>query len=108
MERKIKFRIWHPEKKAWLKKGLFESDDFQMKGNFHSQILVESPIPTIIQQFTGLKDKKGKEIYEGDILLMPDEHTERILDYGEGPTEPCSHVAEVIFENGGFGVNVTD
>jgi uncharacterized phage protein (TIGR01671 family) len=54
-QRKIKFRAWH------LDDGMlyFDFDSFQK--DYHDQY-------GNIMQFTGLTDKNGKEIYEGDIL----------------------------------------
>jgi phage uncharacterized protein TIGR01671 len=65
--RDIKFRAWHEESKMMHEvKGI----DFVHHGG-----LVDMPMfgyaplkKVILVQYTGLKDKNGKDIYEGDIL----------------------------------------
>lgn len=79
MTREIKFR-------AWLKKAqqMVEIDKFDFRNQIISFGFHEGEANNAeIMQFTGLKDKNGKEIYEGDIINNGDINIKYVIEFIE-------------------------
>lgn len=101
--RTIKFRAWDKENKR-MYDGLpnFGSKVWWFPDEGYGVSLKELEL----MQFTGLLDKNGKEIYEGDVVCVFDEAVVPITDEGQGPIEACNHLVAVEMRNGVWGFEI--
>ena len=84
--RELKFRVFDPAVKAWK---YFSLSNVTVP----DRLLEQHSYP--VQQFTGIKDKIGREIYEGDLI-------KGLFDYG--PVGFVEQTLPVVWceENGGY------
>lgn len=90
MNRTFKFRIWDEKLKTFWYGNIRE-----LFGHLPADVKDEH-----IQQYTGLKDKNGKEIYEGDIISGEFYDTEH--------RHAETIVSKVVFNNGAFNIAIRE
>ena len=88
MQREIKFRGWNASSKLIVDNVMSLTKSSHLRSNHYSPSMGMIACDEVMQ-FTGLFDKNGKEIYEGDII-----------------TDGFGRNYEIIFKRGCFGFEV--
>lgn len=96
MEREIKFRAYNTSTGQMLPTIDIKTIYSTSKGSSTNLIWL---------QFTGLKDKNGKEIFEGDIVVY---FYDEVLINGQKISERGCNSEAVIFHNSMFCMNLDD
>jgi uncharacterized phage protein (TIGR01671 family) len=95
--KRFAFRAWNNKKKEWQHKEPCDIlGEMILLGGWMNHVSIRDLNEIVVMQFSGLRDKNGKEIYEGDIVR-----------YVDNPTFIESSISEVIFDLGSFKLKDT-
>lgn len=94
MSREIKFRAWDKRDKKYLN----NAQNTWMNNTCFGDLLASPNFE--IEQYTGLKDSNGDDIYENDLVLLdPDDPPYQVI-FDEGKFELSNYFLRVVYDLG--------